>query len=270
VSSIEYLDQLAATRPARDYKRRLFEALDIQPGQVVLDVGCGPGTDLAGLATAVAGTGTVLGVDHDPAMVAEAVRRTAGLGNVEVRTGDAHALPVDDASVDRARADRVLQHLTAPAQALAELFRVIRPGGLLGLVEPDWDTLVIDDPDELTSRDFTRFLADVQVRNGAIGRQLGRLATGAGFAVADLAAATATFRDVEAADQILGVRRNARRAVDAGRMTPDATEQWLGRLTDGGPFLATFTFFTVIAVRAGDGVPGRHPPSGHPDHRGST
>src|SRR5262245_49000563 len=68
---IEYLDRAATSRPGRDYKGRLLTGLRLRPGQVVLDVGCGPGTDLAALAAAVgavgaaSGDGRVIGVDTD-------------------------------------------------------------------------------------------------------------------------------------------------------------------------------------------------------------
>ena len=246
VSSIEYLDRAAGSAPGRDYKRRLLDALDVRAGHTVLDVGCGPGTDLAALADAVGPTGTVIGVDGDPAMVAEAQRRLAGRP-VDIRAGDAHALPLTDASVDRARVDRVLQHVTSPPRALAELHRVLRPEGVLTLAEPDWDTLVIDSRDLATSRAFARFLRS-RVRNDAIGRQLGRLAGDAGFAVRALATVPITFTDVEVGDQILEVRRNAGHAVDAGWMSADAAAAWVRGLAEG-PFLAAFILFTVTAIR---------------------
>src|SRR2546430_17014647 len=138
---IRYLDTAATTAVGLDYKRRLVDLLDPHPGHTVLDIGCGPGTDLGRLADAVTETGSVVGIDHDPAMVAEARHRLAVRPNVSLRIGDAHELPLDDASVDRARTDRVLQHLADPARALAEARRVLRPGGVFGIAEPDWDTL---------------------------------------------------------------------------------------------------------------------------------
>jgi SAM-dependent methyltransferase len=115
---VEYLDAAAGTVVGRGYKQRLFGALDVRMGHVVLDVGCGPGTDLGRLAEAVGATGSVIGIDHDAVMVEKARERMVAHRNVEVRTGDVHAVAVDDAGVDRARADRVLQHVADPAQAV--------------------------------------------------------------------------------------------------------------------------------------------------------
>jgi ubiquinone/menaquinone biosynthesis C-methylase UbiE len=137
---IDYLDAAASSATGRDYKEGFLAALDVRAGHAVLDVGCGPGTDLAALASAVTPTGAVIGVDRDEEMLARARQRLTGQGNVDVRRGDAHELPVPDSSVDRARADRVLQHLENPARAVAEMRRVLRPGGVVGLAEPDWNT----------------------------------------------------------------------------------------------------------------------------------
>ncbi|MEK8145397.1 methyltransferase domain-containing protein [Streptomyces sp. M10(2022)] len=150
----------------------MLDELGIRPGQTALDLGCGPGTDLASLAQAVAETGTVIGIDHDPATVDVARERTADTPTVTVRLGDIHDLPLPDRTADRARTDRVLQHVADPAGALREFHRVLRPGGRLVMGEPDWDTLTIDHPDSDLSRAYTRYVTDKAVRNARIGRQL--------------------------------------------------------------------------------------------------
>ncbi|SCL27808.1 Methyltransferase domain-containing protein [Micromonospora pallida] len=242
---ITYLDTAAATPVGLDYKRRLVEALDVRTGQTVVDLGCGPGTDLAALADAVGPDGTVFGVDLEPRMVAEASRRHADRPNVEVRAGDVHELPLADASVDRIRVDRVLQHLSDPARVFAEARRALRPGGFFGMAEPDWDTLAVADEDVATSRRFARFTAG-RVRNATIGRQLVGLATRAGFRVRSVDPMAVLFRDFDTADQILGLRRNTARAVQAGELAETDGRAWLHRL-ETGPVLAGFTFYLVTA-----------------------
>lgn len=241
---ITYLDAAARTDAAREYKRWLLDSLDIQPGHVVVDVGCGPGTDLAALAEVVGPEGTVIGVDADPAMVATARSRTAETPTIDVRQGDAHALNLPNDSVDRARVDRVLQHVADPVRALVELRRVLRPGGLLGLAEPDWDTLAIDDADLATSRVFTRFIAD-RTRNGVIGRQLARLAADAGLTVRAMRPMVVLLNGFDAAERLLGLRRNTTRAIEAGRLSEADAMAWLARL-ESAAYPASFTFTTAI------------------------
>jgi SAM-dependent methyltransferase len=121
---IGYLDGVAATMGARTYKDGLLAALRLEAGHAVVDVGCGPGTDLRRLADVVGPGGRVLGVDRDPRMTREARRRHADHGGVSVLGGDAHALPLANAGFDRARVDRVTQHLPDPSRAMTELRRV--------------------------------------------------------------------------------------------------------------------------------------------------
>jgi ubiquinone/menaquinone biosynthesis C-methylase UbiE len=157
-----------------------------------------------------------------------------------------HDLPLSDRSADRVRTDRVLQHVADPRAALAEIHRVLRPGGRLVMGEPDWETPAVDHPDGELTRAYTRHVAERVVRNAAIGRQLARLAADAGFTVPDVVPGTPVFRDVRAADHILGLERTTRRAVTAGYVTDEAAESWLSHL-GRGPFLATVTFYVVVA-----------------------
>ena len=243
-----YLDLVAATRAARTYKHELLKDLCIGPGDHVLDLGCGPATDLAALAEEVGRTGRVIGIDQDPAMVATARARIAVYPNVEVRQADAHHVPLDATTMDRARADRVLMHVADPPAVLAELHRVLRPGGLLTLAEPDWDTLAIDHPDLDLSRAFTSYIAQRANRNQAIGRQLPRLAAQAEFTVRTVRNAAAALTDFDVAETILGLRRNTARAVAAGYLTPAGGRAWLDHLHGADTFFATVSLITVLAA----------------------
>jgi ubiquinone/menaquinone biosynthesis C-methylase UbiE len=243
----DYLLRLAASDLGRSYKNLVTSQLGIRPGDVVVDLGCGPGADLPAFATATGADGRVIGVDADPDAVRQARDRTAGLPQVEVREADIHATGIPDASVDRVHTDRVLQHVLDPGAALADARRILRSGGTAAFAEPDWDTLVIDYPDLPTARAYTRYIAEQGVRNAAIGRQLSRLAGQAGFRVDRIIPLTAVFREVKEADQILGIQRVTGRAVAAGYLTQDAADQWL-RYLSTQPFFASVTMFLLTAT----------------------
>ena len=181
-----YLD--AAARLAAGGKRLSRERMRLSPGAVVLDVGCGPGTDTLPLAEIVGPTGLVHGIDHDQAMVEEAERRasTAGLTDrVEHRQGDAYALPFADATFDAVRSERLFLHLAHPGRATAEMARVAKPGGRVVLMDTDWGTRSVDTPEIDAERKVARVLAEHCLANGYSGRRLYGLMKEAG--VRDLA-----------------------------------------------------------------------------------
>lgn len=240
---VEYMADAAEL--GRDYKHQLLVSLGLRPGDTVLDLGCGPGMDLPVMADAVTTSGRVIGVDVDPAMVAAARSLLNYYPQVDVRQGDAHALPVDDGTADRARVDRALQHVENPAGVLAELHRVLKPGGLLRIAEPDWDALIVDGDLEM-NRAFNRFVCSTMVRNATIGRRLGRLAREAGFEVEDVRAATTVLRDFARADYTLALTRNTERAIRAGAIDRADGERWLAELRGGG-FQASVTIFLLSA-----------------------
>ena len=242
----DYLTRLAATAAGRAYKALAIEELEIQPGDIALDLGCGPGTDLAALADAAGITGRVIGVDNDPECVAKACARAVDLGaRIRIVEGDVHDLDLGPGTVDCVHTDRVLQHVAQPAKVISEIHRVLRPGGRMVLAEPDWDTLIIDHPDLPTARAYTRFVADKVIRNGCIGRQLPRMVESAGFFVSKVLPVTTVFRNVREADQVLGLYRVTERALAAGGM-PSSAMDWLEDLA-AGPFFASLTLLLTVA-----------------------
>lgn len=243
----DYLMRAATSDLGKAYKAIAAEEMAIRPGDVVVDLGCGPGADLPAFAEAAGSSGRVLGIDHDPDAVRRAREQTEDLPQVEVHEGDIQALGIPAASVDKVHTDRVLQHVPDPRAALAEARRVLRDGGTAVFAEPDWDTLVIDYPDLASARAYTRYITDHVIRNPAVGRQLPRLAAGAGFSVAKVTPITAVFREVGAADQVLGLQRVTGRAVAAGYLTQDTAERWLDHLATQ-PFFASTTLFITTAT----------------------
>lgn len=111
------------------------EWLNIQPGGIVLDVGCGPASITASLARATGPDGLVLGVDRSEAMLARAVRTQSG-PHIGFLHADAQHLPLRDKTVDAVVSVAVLQLVPDPVTALAEMARVLRPGGRLAVMVP--------------------------------------------------------------------------------------------------------------------------------------
>ncbi|MGW2655640.1 class I SAM-dependent methyltransferase [Streptomyces sp. NPDC001478] len=112
---------------------------ELGSGLDVLDVGCGPGTITADLAALVA-PGRVTAVDTTREILdqAAAVAAERGLDNVEFAVADVHDLDFPDDSFDVVHAHQVLQHVGDPVQALREMRRVCRPGGIVAARDSDY------------------------------------------------------------------------------------------------------------------------------------
>jgi len=119
----------------------------IHSGEAALDIGCGAGMDLLLIGKRVGATGSAVGVDMTDAMIerARACARAAGLSQVEVRKGDATALPLPDASVDIVSSNGVLNLIPEKQPAFAEIIRVLKPGGRLHLADIALDVELPED-----------------------------------------------------------------------------------------------------------------------------
>ena len=109
----------------------------IPVGATVLDIGCGAGTDLLLAARRTGPTGRAIGVDMTEAMRRRASQGAAmaGLPHVEVREGDATHLPVDDRRIDVVISNGVLNLVPEKERAVAEIARVVKPGGRVQIAD---------------------------------------------------------------------------------------------------------------------------------------
>jgi len=124
-------------RTAEDCAGYLLEV--VEPGDRILDVGCGPGSISIGLARAV-GDGHVIGMEVAAEVLvdARALAQGEGVANVEFVEGSVYELDFDDHSFDAVHAHQVLQHLSDPVAALVEMARVVRPGGWIAVRDADY------------------------------------------------------------------------------------------------------------------------------------
>jgi SAM-dependent methyltransferase len=119
----------------------------VEPGEVVLDLGCGAGTDLLIAAQMAGRAGRALGVDMTAAMLerAGASAREMGLANVELHGSLIEALPLDNASVDIVISNGVIDLVPDKEAVFDEIDRVLRPGGRLQLADVVIHTEVSED-----------------------------------------------------------------------------------------------------------------------------
>jgi SAM-dependent methyltransferase len=226
-------------------KRKSIDMLRLSNGASVLDVGCGLGHDAEAILAEIGGKGRVVGIDASKELIAKAIDRTQGLTHrPEFHVGDALALDFDDNTFDACRIDRVLQHLNAPAQAVAEMVRVTRPQGRVSAHDPDWHTLAIAGGDIAVAQAVTRQRAFVDSSQGDIGRRLVQLLTDAGCEDVGVEAEVLLQRDLASASSNLHIRSTLETIMNNGAITRDAGEQWweaVQELDARGQFFASVT-----------------------------
>ena len=152
VSSVMQFDEAASRRIEATYttpdvvKQRsvVRAALELQPGEDVLDIGSGPGMLAHEMAADVAPGGSVHGVEPSESMlaIARARERAASSAPVAFAAGDACSLPFAENSFEALTATQVYEYVADMPAALGEARRVLRPGGRLLILDTDWDSLV--------------------------------------------------------------------------------------------------------------------------------
>jgi ubiquinone/menaquinone biosynthesis C-methylase UbiE len=247
---VQYLEYVDSRPEFRQFKTDSYGYLCLKEGDRVLDAGCGPGYDALRMAAVVGRTGTVTGIDLSERMIAIAVAKAAGTGlPVSFRTGDVHSLPFPDASFDKIRIERTLQILGEPGQVLDEMIRVLRPGGLLLSVEPDWETMVCDPGSRDTARTFFRFCAD-QFPDGSTGRKLYRYFRERGLSDVVVHPAPLVLHDFSLTAKMMNMEQFLTAAQDNGVLARDEVASWLADLqaADGK---GQFTFAGLMFAVAG-------------------
>jgi SAM-dependent methyltransferase len=149
----------------------LFRRLRLPPDCIALEVGCGAGGASRLLAQVVEGA-RVVGVDPSRLVVAEAIRLTKAAGladHVTFEAMDGRRLSYPDAAFDAVFASRVLVHAFDPEEILAEMIRVLRPGGRLLVVEPDRDGSLGSLPHDEVNRLFWKHRRSI---NPDVGRHV--------------------------------------------------------------------------------------------------
>jgi SAM-dependent methyltransferase len=163
----------------------LLGRLGLRPGQVALDLGCGPRGIIDALAAAVAPGGRVVGVDANPAHVERARQHAEQreYANVEVIAADARHTGLPGGTFDLVHARTLLASIPEPAQVLTEMARLARPGGWVASQEPGGGTMMCYPPipawDQLYQLFVTGFSGSGA--NPQIGAQVVELYRQAGF-----------------------------------------------------------------------------------------
>ncbi|MBA2279896.1 MAG: methyltransferase domain-containing protein [Acidimicrobiia bacterium] len=199
-----WMDRVATYPAFEASKARVATVLApaVEGGGAVLDVGCGLGEDVRALGS------MAVGLDPSWTMLTGAHPR----GGRFVR-GDGAALPFATAALAGVRADRVLQHVADPEAVAAEMARVVAPGGVVAVIDPDQATLQVLGPDPRLAADVVRFRATVGIRHGFLAARMHEVLDGVGVATDGIERFTVDLTDP---DEAFGIPTWGRVLVEAG------------------------------------------------------
>jgi arsenite methyltransferase len=224
-----------------------------RPGERLLDIGCGPGFVCAELAAAVGREGAVAGVDASTSMLALARRRLADHSNVSLREADAVRLPFDDASFDGAVSTQVYEYVADIDAALAELARVLKPGGRALVLDTDWPSICwhSSDPERMT-----RVLAawDEHLAHPALPRVLSSKLRASGFRIETVEPFVLLNAELEPATYSFGVLGGIAAFVPGrGGVTEAEAQAWasdLFELGGAGDYFFSLVQYSFVLTRS--------------------
>lgn len=233
-------------------RNQFLHAFGPRPGERVLDVGSGPGFLAATIAETVGSSGWVCGVDISEPLLAVARSHCAHQSWVEFRHGDATQLPFPDHAFDALVSTQVLEYVRDVDAALGEFHRVVCPGGRIGILDTDWESLVWHSPNQERTK---RVLAawDEHATDPYLPRTLANRLRRAGFSVesqqvmplfnADYDANTYSNRVI---DLIVSF------VVGRGKITRDEADTWareIRQLGERGEYFFSLNRYLFLAER---------------------
>jgi ubiquinone/menaquinone biosynthesis C-methylase UbiE len=174
----------------------------LKPGMSLLDCGCGPGTITLGFAELLA-PGQVMGTEIEDSHVTIARENAAkrNVMNVRFEPADIYELPFENASFDAVFISAVLGNLREPIRGVREAYRVLKPGGVIGVKEFDHGGDLFYPPEPSVEK-YGELYLRLRRENGhdpEIGRKIGALLIGADFSDPNLSASYESFASPRAA-----------------------------------------------------------------------
>lgn len=245
-----------ATQRLRLWERK---QLILRKGARLLDVGCGLGEAAFALVEDLGDHGEIVGVDLSAEMVRVArARFRAASCHARFSVGDACAIDEADNSFDVVRSERTLQWLADPVRAVAEMARVVRPGGRVSLIDTDWSSFAIDIGDDEVAARVRDAMRIERGRPSHIGNRLREVVRFDGLQPVASTAETQRWAswnpdDSPAPDGCFSMSSLADDLVDADQLAKQDRDRFVSAVHDAArrdQFSMTLTMHAVVARSA--------------------
>ena len=229
-------------------------AMSIPSARSVLDLGCGTGVVARAVATTPGFAGRVTGIDVSPYLI-EAATRLAKKEHidqaVDFRTGDSQALHLADASYDAVIAHTLLSHVESPPAVLKEIFRIVRPGGMVGIFDGDYASMTFENADPTKGKADDEKIIKAIVTNPRVMRQMPQLLREARFDLTN--SFSYVVADIGKADfWATAMQSFVRLLPKAGAMTDREANDWADAMfsrSDRGIFFGASNYYSFVVRR---------------------
>jgi SAM-dependent methyltransferase len=226
------LTAVYSTPDVVEQRRQTLTVLALEPGERVIDIGGAPGYLARDIAPLVGTDGHVIVVDNSDSMLQAARETCAGEPSIDVMKGDASHLPAEDAEFDVAVATQVFEFVPDVDAALAEAFRVLRPGGRIVVLDTDSDSIVWASSDAALTTELLSAW-DQRHADPHLPRSLSIRLQRAGFEIDRIAVIPIVNTTYDPATLSFHLSKQiAEHAVKASAVSAEHAERWLTDLTE--------------------------------------
>lgn len=204
-------------------KQRSYQLLNPQASESIADIGCGVGQDAIQLAKSGA---KVYAIDNDKKFISIATQQVVDNLEIEFLCCDADKVPLANNSINKIRFDRVLQHIADHDKVLFEVSRLLKPNGLLQIIDTDYLSISLFLQDEKLERKIIDAVAYKRVPNGHKVRQLPKTLENNNFILLSTEIHNYIINDYEFARWLIRFDRVVEQEVECGNISQSDYEVW--------------------------------------------